>query len=90
MEKQWGGRGEALYRGWGGKKKGTSVTTLATTWLQQRVCGARSSIGAFIVSKVYVFIFNQYLPDLEERAITLWQSTLSCSLLTSIIKCKKS
>lgn len=46
------------------------------------VDGAWSSIDAFNVNQVYIFIFSQYLPDLEERVIILWQRALSFSLLT--------
>jgi len=62
---QWGGRGKALYRGW--KRKVLQLPLLPPPGFssgQQHMCGGWSSVDAFIVNQVHIFIFSQYLPDL--------------------------
>lgn len=67
VEKRWCGRGKALYKG--AKERYFSYHYcyhLASAVVSNKgvVDGAWSSIDAFNVNKVHIFIFSQYLPDL--------------------------
>lgn len=80
VEKRWGGRGKASYRGWKGKVLHLPLLLPpgVNSGHQHVVDETWSSIDSFIVNKVHIFIFSQYLHDLDrgENNCSVAESTV--------------